>query len=95
MNHRSSSFPPTACFSVQGQSHPQMMPRVLELFAKRGLVPASCHAATAGTHREELHIDLQVEDMGAELAEYVAQCLRQVVGVDAVLISEKSRAQRA
>ena len=34
-----SNFPEAAFFSVHAQVDPGVMPRVLELFAKRGLVP--------------------------------------------------------
>ena len=32
------------CFSVQARAEPGVMPRVLELFAKRGLVPQNWHS---------------------------------------------------
>lgn len=86
---------PTACFSVQAQSHPQIMPRVLDQFAKRGMVPTTWHAAAAGRDPGELHIDIQVEGMAAELAGHVAECLRRIVGVETVLTSEKRRAESA
>ena len=34
----------TACFSVHAHADPGVMPRVLELFAKRGLVPSAWHS---------------------------------------------------
>jgi hypothetical protein len=37
----------------------------------------------------ELAIDLQIEGLTAELADYVARCLRQIHGVERVLTSEK------
>jgi hypothetical protein len=57
------------------------MPRVLELFAKRGLVPELWHSAVA---RKRLTIDIEVAGLG-DAAEYVANCLRQIGGVDVVL----------
>jgi acetolactate synthase small subunit len=77
---------PTACFSVHAHADPGVMPRVLELFAKRGLVPSSWHSSVAG---EELTIDIQMRGMEGELADYVAACLRQVTYVQVVLTSEK------
>ncbi len=94
MTHSFSEHPPTACFFVQAHSDPQVMPRVLELFAKRGLLPAAWHSAAAAAGGDELHIDIQIEDMDRNLAGYIAQCLRQLVGVETVLVSEKSRAER-
>ena len=77
---------PTACFSVHARAEPGVMPRVLELFAKRALVPSSWHSTVAGG---ELTIDLQMRGMERELAGYVAACLRQIADVEVVLTSEK------
>ena len=79
----------TACFSVHARAEPTVMPRVLELFAKRGLVPTSWHSATHGPADNELTIDVQMRGMAGDLAEYVANCLRQIVGVEVVLTSRK------
>jgi acetolactate synthase small subunit len=65
------------------------MPRVLEIFAKRGLVPARWLSAVAGPRDGEIHIDIQLADADRELAERLAQSLRQVVSVQSVLTSEK------
>lgn len=78
---------PTACFSVVAEADPGVMPRVLELFAKRGLVPSLWHSRVAPTG--ELTIDLQMDGMEAPKARYIAGCLRQVWGVSAVLTAEK------
>jgi acetolactate synthase small subunit len=77
---------PTACFAVHAEAEPGVMPRVVALFAKRGLVPTSWISRVSG---RELTIDLQMRGLGAEEATYIAQCLRQMVSVDVVLISEK------
>lgn len=77
---------PTACFSVSARAEPGVMPRVVELFAKRGLVPTSWHSRVTGG---ELTIDLQMRGMDNATATYVAACLRQIVPVEVVLTSEK------
>lgn len=77
---------PTACFSVHAEAEPGVMPRVVELFAKRGLVPTSWISRVSG---RELTIDLQMRGLAAAETAYIAQCLRQIVAVDVVLISEK------
>lgn len=93
------SHPPTACFSLNAQSTAGLLPRVLELFAKRDLVPSAFIARTQGPSEGaaggEVSIDIQMEGMDRELADYVAQCLRQIVGVEVVLVSEKRSALRA
>lgn len=80
---------PTACFSLAARSSPGLMPRVLELFAKRDLVPSAFVARTEGVDGGEVSIDVQMEGMDHELADYVARCMRQIVGVDVVLVSQK------
>ena len=79
----------TACFSVTATAEPGTMPRVLEIFAKRRLVPARWLSAVAGPRDGEIHIDIQLADVDRELAERLAQSLRQVVSVQSVLTSEK------
>lgn len=77
------------CFSVQAEAEPGVMPRVLELFAKRNLVPTRWVSDVAGPARRELSIDIQVEGLTPDLADYIARCLRQIWGVSAVLTAEK------
>jgi hypothetical protein len=90
-----SPLPATHCFAIRADATPGMMSRVLELFAKRNLVPTRWHSdvivapARDGGHTT-LHIDIQMEGMEAELAAYVARCLRQIYGVDSVLTSTKT-----
>lgn len=79
----------TVCFSVIALAEPGAMPRVLEVFAKRGLVPSKWQSTLAGRRGEELHIDVQVDGPDPELQERLVQSLRQVVAVQSVLTSEK------
>ena len=79
----------TACFSIIATAEPGTMPHVLEIFAKRGLVPARWLSTVAGPRDGEIHIDIQLADADRELAERLAQFLRQVVSVQSVLTSEK------
>ena len=88
---------PTACFSVQAAAEPSVLSRVLELFAKRGLVPSRLHADVGGAG-DTLTIDIQMEGIEPELAAYMARCMRQLAYVDCVLTSERGTvpaAQRA
>jgi acetolactate synthase small subunit len=82
---RSPESQPTACFSVHAAAEPGVMPRVLELFAKRGMVPTSWHSRVAAG---ELTIDVQMRGLDGATAAYIAACLRQVTSVTAVLTSE-------
>lgn len=79
----------THCFAIRADATPGMMSRVLELFAKRNLVPTKWHSAVIGAAKDELQIDLQMEGIDSELAGYIARCLRQIYGVESVLTSAK------
>ncbi|MCR9072328.1 MAG: hypothetical protein NXI18_11460 [Alphaproteobacteria bacterium] len=82
--------PVVACFSVTALADPSVMPRVLELFAKRGLIPSRWHSDLSGRRRDELLIDLQVEGLDRDKADLIGHAMRQIVPVLSVLISQKS-----
>ena len=91
----SSSYSPrprerVACFSILADAEPGVMPRVLELFAKRGLVPQRWMSDRVGPRGEELSIDLQVGGLDQQTTDYIANCLRQIWGVQTVMTSEKA-----
>jgi acetolactate synthase small subunit len=81
----------TACFSIQAEADPGVMPRVLELFAKRGLIPSRWHSDLEGemTREPALTIDLQVTGLNRQQVEHVSATLRGMVSVRSVLTSEK------
>ena len=80
------------CFQVLAEAEPGVMPRVLELFAKRNLVPHRWHSDVGGRSGRELSIDLQVAGLSLETGQYIARSIRQLHYVDQVLISEKTAA---
>jgi hypothetical protein len=65
------------------------MPRVLEVFTRRGLIPSVWHSALCGDENEEIQIDVQVTDVDEGMAERLAQCLRILPCVGCVLTSDK------
>jgi acetolactate synthase small subunit len=79
-----------ACFSIHAEAAPGVMPRVLQLFAKRNLVPSRWHSDRIGPGGRELAIDLQVQGLSPDLTDYIARCLRQLHDVETVLTSEKT-----
>ena len=91
--------PATACFAVHAACGPSVMPRVLGVFAKRGLVPLQLHGAVCpaagGGRQQDIHIDIQIAGMEQATAARLAEDLRQMVGVIAVLISRKQYALTA
>jgi len=84
----------TACFSVMAEPDPASLPRVLEFFAKRGLVPASVQSRLFEAE-ECLHVDVQVRTLTREESDYIARCLRAMPLVRQVLTSERHRALEA
>ena len=87
--------PYAACFSVFASADPSVMPRVLEVFAKRGLTPTMWHSIVCGVEKEELQIDVQVADVDVRLTDHLAREMRQLVSVKSVLTSEKRYAMSA
>ena len=77
------------CFSILAEAEPGVMPRVLELFAKRGLTPTRWHSDVIGPQGREFSIDLQVNGLDVATGDYIARCLRQVCHVETVLTSQK------
>ena len=78
----------TSYFSVQARAAPGVMPRVLELFAKRGLVPTVWHSAIGDADRTDLTIDIEMVGLDREVTRYIAACLRQIADVETVLTAE-------
>jgi acetolactate synthase small subunit len=78
----------TACFAVRAAADPGSLPRILELFAKRGLVPSSVQARLTGGNDPALSVDLQVAGLEPALVEVVAETLRQIWVVERVLTAE-------
>jgi hypothetical protein len=85
-----------ACFSIHAEADPGVMPRVLELFAKRGLLPRRWVSDVTGSGGVpgggELAIDVQVAGLDPETQAYIARCLRQIWGVGTVLTSVRGGA---
>lgn len=81
--------PATQCFSVQAMADPGTLPRVLEVFAKRGLIPAQVHASRPAGARDGLVVDVHLDNADAEQARLIAQEIRRQFCVDAVLVAEK------
>jgi acetolactate synthase small subunit len=77
------------CFSILAEAEPGVMPRVLELFARRGLTPARWHSDVIGPQKRDLSIDIQVHGLDVASGDFIARCLRQVYQVETVLTSQK------
>lgn len=83
----------TACFSIQAGADAGVMPRVLELFAKRNLIPTRWHSYVSEEAGDAvLTIDLQMQGLDPGTAVHIAKCLRNVWTVASVLTWEKAGA---
>jgi len=82
---------PVACFSVTAVADPGTLPRILELFAKRGLVPAQMTATRVGPDGGGLCVEIRMTDMDQALAVYIGECLRAMFSVEQVFVSELRR----
>ena len=72
---------PVACFSVLTEADPSAVPRVLEIFALRDLIPSQIHVTRSGgdnlrAPEAELTIDVQVSGVGHDASEAIARKLR-------------------
>lgn len=76
--------PAEARFAVTAAASPGVMPRVLELFAKRGLVPTEWRSRAVDGR---LTIDIRMAAMEPRLAGYIGNCLRQIYLVERVLVT--------
>lgn len=73
------------CYSVQALPDAGVLPRILQSFAKLGVVPRRCHAALEGAAEQRLVVDVQVQGLEEVMAEHIADQLRASVCVDSVL----------
>ncbi len=85
----------TICFSIHALADPGVMPRVLEQFARRGIVPSRWHSSIGGPGGDELAIDVEMAGLAPETAERLAACLRQIAHVALVVTCEKRLALSA
>ena len=92
-NAHPESFPRVVhCFSVLAAAEPGAMPRVLEYFAKRGLVPSRwvSYVTEPQGQTAELSIDIQIAGLEEQVAERIAVSLRGLHDVRLVLTSQKA-----
>ena len=84
------SLSPTVCYAVYGAADPGLMPRLTAMFAKRGVVPTRWHASVSADGRDQT-VDIQVPGLTPTAIAHMAALMRQIWGVQAVLVSEKVR----
>ena len=68
----------TVRYCFEADAEPAVLPRALELLAKRGLVPNRVFAQAVD---DALSVEIEVEGLAPETADHVGLCLGQIVGV--------------
>ena len=68
----------TVRYCFEADAEPGVLPRALELLAKRGLVPARVFAQVDA---DQLSVEIEVEGLESDTADHVGRCLGQLVGV--------------
>jgi hypothetical protein len=74
-------------FVVFAASDPGTLSRIVELFAKRGLVPACLSSRTID---EELRVEIEMAEMDPSLATYIGRCLQEIFVVRSVDVTPGS-----
>jgi acetolactate synthase regulatory subunit len=68
----------TVRYCFEADAEPGVLPRALELLAKRGLVPARVFAQADA---DLLSVEIEVEGLAPDTADHVGLSLSQIVGV--------------
>jgi hypothetical protein len=71
----------TVRYCFEADVEPAVLPRALELLAKRGVVPARVFAQAID---DALSVEIEVEGLASDTADHVGRCLGQIVGVRAI-----------
>ncbi len=73
-------------FSVQAEASPGLLPRLIQPFARRDLMPDGFTAERRG---ETVRIEIAMDRMPAEMVHLVEGNLRQVVGVISITTQQE------
>lgn len=83
---------PLATFTVRAAAEPQALPRLIELFALRSLLPRRWAAEVRGS---ALDVRIEVPGLAPGQAQQLAQRMRQMVLVERVLLEGQGLARSA
>lgn len=74
-----------ALFFVTADSHPGLLPRLVEPFSKLGLTPHRVHASREDGDGHEISADLRIAGVSRRTAHLLEKALRSVIGVRSVI----------
>jgi len=84
--------PSTFCFSVHADNDVSVLPGVVGILAKRGLIPERMIATrfpSVGHGKGELHVDFHIHELDHAAAELLAKAMRRMICTRVVLTAEK------
>ena len=81
------------CFFINGIPDPGLLPRLLQLVAKRGLMPSALHAVQVMGEDSEpaIVVDLHPDGLPVMTGELIAETMRQIPGVTGVSFAASRR----
>ena len=74
-----------ALYHVVGSSDPELLPRLLQPFAKLGVMPHRVHASTEDGDGSEMAVDLRLYGVPLARARQIERMLRATIGTRQVL----------
>ena len=75
-----------AMYFVSAESGPGLLPRLVEPFAKLGLIPDRVHADREAHADRALSVDLRIAGVTPREADLLERALRTVIGVRSVIV---------
>ncbi len=72
-------------YSIAAAPEPSVLPRALELFAKRGLIPARIEAKLLDGR---MTIEIEASGLDSDTARHIGRCLAGLIDVERVLAHE-------
>jgi hypothetical protein len=74
-----------ALYFVTADADPNLLPRLIEPFAKLGFVPDRVHADREEFQNHTLRVDLRLAGLSNRYAMLIEKALRSVIGVQSVI----------
>jgi len=87
MSDQSADHRNDVTLTVRARPAPDVLPRVLDRFARRNRVPDLWASVRAGPGRAHLVFEIEIVGLAESMAERIAASMRQIINVDSVVAS--------
>ena len=87
MSDQSADHRNDVTLTVRARPAPDVLPRVLDRFARRNRVPDLWASVRAGPGRAHLVFEIEIVGLAESMAERIAASMRQIINVDSVVSS--------